>query len=751
MKLQEKQPHNKNQKTMTLIITKAILVASCLAAAASASPLLRRQSSQGSSLVQDAPLAGDLAGVHLLLNNDLDSNTPKHPVIFLAEARSYKDSRHVCDTLGEDLVNSGNLGFAKDLLDITPIAANDLKKVTRLWVKNADTSSSSCTAFDRKSGDTVQLPCSTHLPALCANTLPRSQIGPDIHTDKTNQIKVRTPHAGTYQGYHDQNQFRFLGIKYAQPPVGRLRFLPPQRMKAGDADKAKDATKYGFVCMQGAYEGDAKPNATYVLYSLGAPENEDCLHLNVFTPTLPSKQEKKGLPVMVYVHGGGFTSFSGSSPVFEPGNLVSRGGVVVVTLNYRLGIFGFFESPPSIPHSKATGNLAIRDQIAALQWVQDNIVAFGGDPDQVTIFGESAGGYSMRALLSVPAAFGLYRNVISQSDLLGIPFSSPKIAGQIGAGLLKYLGCSPSDLACAQSKTADQVRNVEHNATMDVVLADGNEWLMTAGGVYRPTIDGDFFPGDFADLVRTGRYNRKANILWGTTRDEAAAFLPYVFPEPIPLDEKDKALAGYLLEDRTKKLFTSPAYALNRSDNDTIRSELSVAITDLLWACAVQRMSRGTASQHSKVYTYRMDHGRDIYSTFGEPFPPFCRGRVCHADDVIPSFGSGDVKDGTVQTGSDARFSRQVIDRFVTFAKTGNPNPKKKDSGLLGLAERNADVTSVQWPEYVDGEDRVFVFEETTGRVEVGKDTERCQWIEKNVHYDYQVHAPNGKFVPIFP
>lgn len=331
------------------------------------------------------------------------------------------------------------------------------------------------------------------------------------------------------------------------------------------------------------------------------------------------------------------------------------------------------------------------------------------------------------------------------------PFSSPKIAGQIGAGLLKYLGCSPSDLACAQSKTADQVRNAEHNATMDVVLADGNEWLMTAGGVYRPTIDGDFFPGDFADLVRTGRYNRKANILWGTTRDEAAAFLPYVFPEPIPLDEKDKALAGYLLEDRTKKLFTSPAYALNKSDNDTIRSELSVAITDLLWACAVQRMSRGTASQHSKVYTYRMDHGRDIYSTFGEPFPPFCRGRVCHADDVIPSFGSGDVKDGTVQTGSDARFSRQVIDRFVTFAKTGNPNPKKKDSGLLGLAERNADVTSVQWPEYVDGEDRVFVFEETTGRVEVGKDTERCQWIEKNVHYDYQVHAPNGKSVPIFP
>ncbi|KAK3832698.1 MAG: Carboxylesterase family-domain-containing protein [Linnemannia elongata] len=737
------------------IITKALLVASCLAAAASASPLYRRQFSQESSLVQDAPFASDLAGVHLLLNNDLDSNTPKHPVIFLAEARSYKDSKHVCDRLGEDLVDSGNLGFAKDLLDITPIAASDLKKVSRLWVKNADTSSSSCTAFDRKSGHTVQLPCSTHLPALCANTLPRYQIGLDVHTDKSKQIKVRTPHAGTYQGYRDQNQFRFLGIKYAQPPVGRLRFLPPQQMKAGDANKAKDATKYGFVCMQGAYEGDSKPNATEEFFSLGAAENEDCLHLNVFTPSFSSGQDgggkKKGLPVMVYVHGGSFTSFAGSSPVFEPGNLVSRGGVVVVTLNYRLGIFGFFENPPLIPRSKATGNLAIRDQMMALQWVQDNIVAFGGDPDQVTIFGESAGGYSMRALLSIPAAFGLYRNAISQSDLLGIPFSSPKVAGQIGAGLLKYLGCSPSDLACAQSKTAIQVRNAESNATMDVVKADGNEWLLTAGGVYRPTIDGDFLPGDFAELVRTGRYNRKANILWGSTRDEAAAFLPYVFPDPIPLDEEDKALAGYLLEDRTKKLFTSPAYALNKSDNDTIRNELSIAVTDLLWACGVQRMSRGTAYQHSKVYTYRMDHGRDIYSTFDQPYPSFCHGRVCHADDVIPSFGSGDVKDGTAQTGSDARFSRQVIDRFATFAKTGTPNPKKKDSEVLGLAGRNADVTGVTWPEYVSGEDRVFVFEEETGRVEVGKDTERCQWIEKNVHYDYQVHAPNGKFVPIFP
>ncbi|KAF8929672.1 hypothetical protein BGZ47_000935 [Haplosporangium gracile] len=739
---------------MMIPVTNALFVASCLAAVASASPLYRRQSSQESSLVQDAPSAGNLEGVHLLLDNDVDSNTPKHPVIFLSRVRSYNESRHACDQLGEDLVDSDNLGFAKDLLDITPIAADDLKHTSRLWVKNTNTSSSSsCTAFDRKSANTIELPCSTKLPALCANTLPRYQIGPEVHIDKSKQVKVRTSHAGTYQGYRDQNQFRFLGIKYAQPPLGRLRFLPPQRFAASDdADKVKDATEYGFVCMQGVDDGVAKPNATWTRYSLGAAESEDCLHLNVFTPSLPSKQGgKKGLPVMVYIHGGSFTSYSGSAPVFEPGNLVSRGGVVVVTLNYRLGIFGFFERPSSLPRSETTGNLAIRDQMAALQWVQDNIVAFGGDPDQVTLFGQSAGGYSLRAMLSMPSAFGLYKNVISQSDLLGIPFSSPKVAGDIGAGLLKYLGCSPSDLACAQSKTVAQVQSAEQNATMDVTLEDGNEWLLNEGCVYRPTIDGELFPGDFAELVRTGRYNRKANILWGSTRDEKAASLPSNFPDPIPLDQEDKALAGYLVEDRTKKLFTSPAYALNKSDPDTIRNELSIAVTDLLWACPLQRLSRGTATQHSKVYTYRMDHGRDISSTFGGPYPPFCRGRVCHTDDIIPTFGSGAIREGAAQTGSDARFSRQVIDRFTTFAKTGNPNPVEKDSGTLGLAGRNADVTGVQWPEYEGGSDKVFVFEEETSRVEVGQDTERCHWIEKNVHYDYQVHAPNGKFVPIFP
>jgi carboxylesterase type B len=322
---------------------------------------------------------------------------------------------------------------------------------------------------------------------------------------------------------------------------------------------------------------------------------------------------------------------------------------------------------------------------------------------------------------------------------------------EIGAGLLKYLGCSPSDLACAQGKTTIQIRTAEHNATRDVILTPGNEWLMGAGGPYRPSIDGSFVPGDFADLVRTGQYNRKANILWGSTRDEAALFLSIVFPGPIPLDQKDKELAKYLFEDRTKALFTSPFYALNESDPDTIRNELSRAVTDLLWACGTQRMSRGTAAHDSKVYTYRLDHGRDTFSAFGLPAPPFCQGRVCHGDDLVPSFGSGDVLQGIVQTGSDARFARQVIDRFTTFAKTGSPNVPTKGAAFLGLASQNEDVTGVTWPAYDRSSDRVFVLGLEKSYVEVGEDTDRCRWIEEHVKYDYQAHSPSGKDVPIFP
>ncbi|KAG0052459.1 hypothetical protein BGZ83_002537 [Gryganskiella cystojenkinii] len=705
---------------------------------------------QVARLVQNAPSASHLGGVHILLENDVDTKTPKYPVILLSKPRSYKDSRDACKSLGEDMVQPNSYGNITALLNNTPIAQAEVRGINRVWVNNNRNDNNQCTALDRKLGSILRLSCSTKLPSICKNSIPRTIIGPN---DKSKQVTVDTHRVGTYQGYRDQNSFRFLGIPYAQAPIGNLRFTTPRRWTLANTNKGNkttsepiDATEFGNACTQMSY-GDQKLNRTEDLSLLGAEESEDCLYLNVFTPTLKASRAK-GLPVMVYVHGGSYTSLSGSSPVFEPGNLVSRGGVVVVTLNYRLSIFGLFENAPTISRSKAPGNLAVRDQIAALLWVRENIGSFGGNPAKVTIFGESAGAYSVRALLSAPQAFGLYRNVISQSDLLGIPFSSPKLASDsLGSLTMQALGCKGSNLACAQNKTVNEVQAAQLKAIGQALSRPENSWIPVES-VYRPTVDGSLIPADFAELVRSGRYNKKANILWGTTKDEAAAFLPTYFPNPIPPQNAQNELGKFLRDQRTLKLLQSPYYNFNSSDSDAVRDAFSIAATDLYFGCSVQDMSRGIlASGGSKVYVYRMDHGRNIYGAMGGEIPAFCKDKVCHGDDIIPTFGSGDIESGSEQTGDDARFARHVIDRFSTFAKTDNPNPSKNTG--LGAASQNLDL-NVQWPAYTK-KNPIYHFNIANTSVINNADTGRCNWIAQNVKYDYQVHGPGGKFMPIFP
>ncbi|KAF8929673.1 hypothetical protein BGZ47_000936 [Haplosporangium gracile] len=742
---------------------KTLLLAICLATAALphssttiASPLalplytldINSSGADVTGLVNNAPAAKDISGIHLLLDNDVDSQTPKNPIILLSKPRTYRDSHSTCILLGENLTSGSTPGL-QHLLDTTPVAVSEVKGANHYWISNGSESNSKCTAFDRKSGRTLQLSCLVKLSALCTNSLARTQVG--TKNDKSKQIKVRTPKAGTWQGYRDQNQFRFLGIPYAEPPVGKLRFQKPMHLsprKYGGSNKVNDATEYGFACIQLVPLGINLTSEQWDFF-LGAKQSEDCLHLNVFTPSL-KEGRSKGLPVMVYVHGGGYTAFASSTPIYEPGNLVSRGGVVIVTLNYRLSVFGLFENTSAIPRSKAPGNLATRDQIAALLWVRDNIAAFGGDPNQVTIFGQSAGGWSMRGLLSAPSAFDLYRNVISQSDPMGIPLSNPKFAGAITDLTMQNLGCKSSDLACAQNKTTDEITAAQTKAVDVFLRQPRNSWVQPSA-LFRPSVDKSLIHADFAELVRSGKYNKKANIMWGSTRDEAGAYVPLFLPNVIPLADEDTELAKRIPNRRTLGLIRSPYYKTNASDPDTVRDKFGSANTDYYWTCPIQIMSRGVAVQKSNVYTYIMDHGRDSNGALVKGSVGYCTKRVCHGDDNIPTFGSGDALPGVEQTGDDARFSRQVIDRFTTFAKTGNPNPgNKKANSNLGAASENPDVTNVHWPKY-DKSNPVFLFNVHNSTVVRNVDVAKCEWIAKNIKFDYQLHGPTGKFVPIFP
>jgi para-nitrobenzyl esterase len=223
---------------------------------------------------------------------------------------------------------------------------------------------------------------------------------PTVGAGQTATPTVRIA-SGEVRGEASGNLMIFKGIPFAAPPVASLRWRPPQPVQAWKG--VRSAMEFGNECMQFPSSGNAAP--------LRAHLSEDCLYLNVWAPAHPAN---KSLPVMVWIHGGGFVN-GGSSPVVFDGSHFADRGVVFVSINYRLGRFGFFAFPALKHEGGMMGNYAFMDQIAALKWVKNNIAAFGGNPNHVTIFGESAGGMSVNFLLTSPLARGLFQQAMVES------------------------------------------------------------------------------------------------------------------------------------------------------------------------------------------------------------------------------------------------------------------------------------------------------------------------------------------------
>ncbi|KAF9117316.1 hypothetical protein BGW39_002337 [Mortierella sp. 14UC] len=294
---------------------------------------------------------------------------------------------------------------------------------------------------------------------------------------------------------------------------------------------------------------------------------------------------------------------------------------------------------------------------------------------------------------------------------------------------MKNLACKTWDLSCAQNKTTAEISSAQAKAMGTIMKKPENKWIRPAA-VFRPTVDKFLIPADFADLLKLGKYNKNANTLWGYTKDEGNTFVPFIYPNPVPLGGLDKEFAK-LPYNRTRVLIKSPYY---KKDNptDSARQAFGQGNTDFYLS---------HADFQSNVYTYRMDHGRSPASALGMSPSPLFVGNVCHADDLISSFESGGVTAGSEQTGDDARFARQVIDRFTTFAKTGNPNPNKKNKNL-GAASQSPDLTR---------SNPIYAFSVANSTVTKNGDAGRCSWLNENTQYDYQVNGPGGRFVPIFP
>src|SRR5947209_5126799 len=325
------------------------------------------------------------------------------------------------------------------------------------------------------------------------------------------QTVVRTQQ-GAVRGSVFDEVVAFKGIPYAAPPFGPNRFQPPRPVELWDG--VREALNYGPTA----------PKAPYVPpFDVLIPEvdiaGSDCLNLNIWSPDLG----QASLPVMVWIHGGAFANGSGSVPVYD-GTRFARDGVVCVTINYRLGADGFLYLGDGI------ANLGMLDQIAALTWVQENIAAFGGDPNNVTIFGESSGGMSVATLMAMPRAAGLFRRAIAQSGAAHHVIS-PATAQRIGQYLAEKLGVEPTREAIAtvplnRLTQAQQQLRVEISAKPDPAL-----WGEVAANLmpFEPVVDGSLLPARPLDSIAAGA-SANVDVLVGNNADEFRLYLVPVGP-----------------------------------------------------------------------------------------------------------------------------------------------------------------------------------------------------------------------------
>ena len=383
----------------------------------------------------------------------------------------------------------------------------------------------------------------------------------------------------------------FLGIPYAQPPVGELRFAAPEPVThwAG----VLQASAFGPSCVQPAG-------------ALSAPgdQSEDCLSLNVYSP---AKTPKQGAPVMVFIHGGAFVS--GGSSQYDGTRLAEEGNAVVVTLNYRLGALGFFSHPDIVD----SGNAALQDQQLALHWVKDNIAAFGGDPDNITLFGESAGSASVCTQMVSPGAAGLANRYIMESGVCigGLQFLSQAQAQAISTGLSASLcGDAVDTVAC--------LRELDPNAMVNW----GTE-LSLFGAGWAPTViaDSTTLPAAPLALFMTGQYHPGAVIL-GTNQNEwglfqlirSAASVSSVAELTAVIDGLFGPAAPYV-----------KAQYLPASDEQA-NAELIRLYTDTVFRCPTRSLARMLSAQGTPVWLYSFDeglayHAMELPYVFGKPNP----------------------------------------------------------------------------------------------------------------------------------
>ncbi len=465
--------------------------------------------------------------------------------------------------------------------------------------------------------------------AMAGLTMGFSVVGrADPLTVKTVQGKVRG------KTINDGKVRAFLGLPYAAPPVGNLRWRapsPPLRW-----NDVRDATHYGSRCMQGR-------NAALDMVFQDSGESEDCLYLNVFAPA--DAKAKSKLPVMFWIHGGGYLGGSGSEPRHN-GDFLPTKGVVLVTINYRLGVFGFLATKELADEAGgAAGNYGLLDMVAALEWVRDNIEHFGGDPRNVTIFGESAGSFAVSTLMASPLAQGLFEKAIGESG---------------GAISLGASDAPAREMREEREQAWVTSLGVSSLAGLRALPANTILAAATAPGAPRfPTVvDGKLLTEPVAKTYAEGR-QAHVPLLAGWNRDEGSASVLNGMTA-----EQWRDTAATLFGDRSAEFLT--LYP-GENDEQALRSATDyfgdTFIAFGTWKWIEAQVKTGDAP----VYRYHFE--------LAAPPSKFHPGSFAfHSDDIEYVFGTLDTRPGAVWRPEDRTLSEQMMEYWTNFAKTGDPN-----------------------------------------------------------------------------
>ncbi|HEY3139091.1 MAG TPA: carboxylesterase/lipase family protein [Blastocatellia bacterium] len=447
---------------------------------------------------------------------------------------------------------------------------------------------------------------------------------------------------GSISGVEADGVRSYKGIPFAAPPVGELRWKAPQPVVAWQGVRKCD--EFGADCPQAPY-----PQGS-MYYSPPRNQSEDCLYLNVWTTARPSDRR----PVVVWIHGGALTRGSGATRTYD-GTAFSRKGVVAVTINYRLGPLGYLAHPELTDESpnRSSGNYGVLDQIAALKWVQKNIAAFGGDPNRVTIFGESAGSWSVNVLVATPLAKGLFRRAIGESG------------GQFGPGMYlkedrdKLPSAEKVGVAFAKAAGADSIKALRALPAEKIIEVFNND---TEGKKFRtaPNVDGWVLPDEVRNIFAKGKQNDVPVIVGSNANEMTTLTVPANVPKT--LDDFHKRLSTQYGEATREFDGFYPA----KTDSDVPKAFLD-SLRDVTFTLPMRTWARMTATGRSKAYLY--------FFTHVPPNPNSKYLGAYHASEIAYVFNNLN-RQNKLLTDIDWKLSDVMQSYWVNFATTGDPNGK---------------------------------------------------------------------------